>query len=188
MLLLRPLDILLHFVTGEGEFFSDLPVTLCVTKVYCFGLFVNNILYDTLPAPGKAWPFGADPKSCLQLWQTSTHGQRERFALGVNSNEKGGCVASLTRCGLAVLLHLLPEDKIGKLRKASALMRAPLETEISCEPTWQLERKGARCSGAALQLPKPLSTCPVPKFKSYLWEISRGFNRSLNKLYIYTQK
>ena len=59
-------------------------------------------------------------------------------------------MASLTRCGLAVLLHLLPEDKIGKLRKASALMRAPLETEISCEPTWQLERKGARCSGASL--------------------------------------
>lgn len=130
MLLLRPLDMLLHFVTGEGEFFSDLPVTLCVTKVYCFGLFVNNILYDTLPAPGKAWPFGADPKSCLQLWQTSTHGQRERFALGVNSNEKGGCVASLTQSGLAVLLHLLPEDKIGKLRKASALMRAPLETNL----------------------------------------------------------
>ena len=106
---------------------------------------------------------------------------------GVNVNEKGGCVASLTLCGLAVLQHLLPEDKIEKLRKALALMRA-LETEISCEPTCQLERKGARCSGAALQRSKPLSTCPVPKFKSYLWEISRGFNRSLNKLYIYTQK
>lgn len=54
-MLLRPLDIFLqHFVTGEGEFLSDLPVTLCVTKVYCFGLFVNSILCDTLPAPGKA--------------------------------------------------------------------------------------------------------------------------------------
>lgn len=97
-------------------------------------------------------------------------------------------MASLTLCGLAVLQHLLPEDKIEKLRKALALMRAPLETEVSCEPTCQLERKYARCSGAALQRPKPLSTCPVPKFKSYLWEISRGFNRGLNKLYIHTQK
>lgn len=48
--------------------------------------------------------------------------------------------------------------------------------------------KGARGSGAPLQVPKHLSTCTVPKFKSYLWEISRGFNRRLNKLYIYTQK
>lgn len=52
-MLLRPLDIFLQ-VTGEGGFLSDLPVTLCVTEMYFFGLFVNNTLCDTLPAPGKA--------------------------------------------------------------------------------------------------------------------------------------
>lgn len=75
--------------------------------------------------------FGTDPKSCLQLWQTNTRGQRERFTLGVNLNEKGGCVASLTLCGLTVPQHLLPGDKMARLKKASALVRAPLETETS---------------------------------------------------------
>lgn len=52
-MLLRLLDIFLQ-VTGEGGFLSNLPVTLCVTEMYFFGLLVSNILCDTLPARGKA--------------------------------------------------------------------------------------------------------------------------------------
>lgn len=56
------------------------------------------------------------------------------------------------------------------------------------EPTCLLEKRGGRYAGLLCRYQCHLNIVPVLKFKSYLWETSRGFNRRLNKLYINTQK
>ena len=93
--------------------------------------------------------FGTDPKSCLQLWQTNTHGQRERFALGVNLNEKGGCVASLTLRGLPVPQDLLPGDKIARLWASLVVQWLRIRLPMQGTRVRALVREDPTCRGAA---------------------------------------
>lgn len=154
----RPSDVFFwHLVTCGRGFCQTRPVKLCVAKLYCFRLFVNIVLCATHFQHLENLDSGADPTSCLQLWRTNTHGQRKEVCVGSQLGWKGGVCSLLDPVSAGCAAAFAAGGKTQTPTKASALGGAFSRNRFLCEPTCQQEKKDARCSGAALQVPKHLT-------------------------------